>query len=390
MVKPLLQSESRKMSQPKGRKVNVVFDMTFPRRLKTGTTVYANELVAALREREACRVTCLAEQVPVCRGGIRKVWNGIRNLIWIQIILPVKLMSLKADVLHAPSYFAPLLWCPCPIVLTVHDTLYLIPSLRFRDRLFYLYARAFIAGAIRRANIVCTVSNAARNDVISLFRVPDERVRVIYHGVNSRFQPQSEARIAEFRHKHGLDLPFFLFVGTWEPRKNLPRLIEAFGLFLKDVSQEYDLLLVGPPDDGAIELRRILENPESSKHVRLLGFLADAEMPCVYSAADAFVFPSLGEGFGMPIIEAMACGTPVITSDLSCLPEVAGDAALLINPTDPVEIAKAMERVLRADVRQELKSRGLQRARFFTWQKTAEETEKAYLDVQVSNGGLRA
>src|ERR1017187_2612074 len=115
--------------------MHVVFDMTFPRRLKTGTAVYANELVAALSSREVCQVTCLAEPLPTRRDGIWKIWNGIHNMLWVQFVLPVKLLRLKADILHAPSFFAPLLWCPCPIVLTVHDTLYLNPSLRYRDKI---------------------------------------------------------------------------------------------------------------------------------------------------------------------------------------------------------------------------------------------------------------
>jgi glycosyltransferase involved in cell wall biosynthesis len=163
-------------------------------------------------------------------------------------------------------------------------------------------------------------------------------------------------------------------------------LIEAFQLFQNGTKQKYDLILVGPEGDGAVELQRSLQNPEIAMHVRSLGFLADAEMPCVYAAADVFVFPSLGEGFGMPVIEAMACGTPVITSDLSCLPEVAGDAALLINPEDPTDIARAMSRVMRSDVREEMISRGLKRAKLFTWRKAAEETEKAYLDAIAACG----
>jgi hypothetical protein len=125
MTKPRNRTACIEESFPKGPRMNIVFDMTYPRRLNTGTTVYANELVAAIGGRDTCSVTCLAETPPGRRHGIWKLWNGIRSIFWIQVVLPVKLLRLKADLLHAPSFFAPVVWCPCPIVLTVHDTLFL-------------------------------------------------------------------------------------------------------------------------------------------------------------------------------------------------------------------------------------------------------------------------
>lgn len=174
--------------------------------------------------------------------------------------------------------------------------------------LFSLYARSFTAAAVRRSKIICTDSNAARNDIMSHYHVPNERIRVIYHGVSPRFSPQPAARVAEICRKHKLDRPFFLFVGAWAPRKNLPRLIEAFRLFRRDVNQEYELVLVGPEGSGSVEVHQALSNSGVADHARCLGFVADEEMPCVYAAAEAFVFPSLGEGFGIPLIEAMAAG----------------------------------------------------------------------------------
>jgi len=239
----------------------------------------------------------------------------------------------------------------------------------------------FITGAIRRSRIICTVSDASRNDIVRLFQLPEERIRVIYHGVSPRYHAQSEADVTAFRKKHGLERPFFLFVGAWEPRKNLPRLIDAFRIFREEMNENYELVLVGPPGRNPTEVEHALQDPRIARYVRRLGFLADEEMPMTYAAAEAFVFPSLGEGFGLPMIEAMACGTPVIASGVSCLPEVAGDAALFINPEDSSDIARAMKLVTVPDVRHDLRDKGFRRAAIFTWESAAERAEETYLDA---------
>jgi glycosyltransferase involved in cell wall biosynthesis len=363
------------------RKIHVVVDMTFPRRLGTGgSTVYADELVAALRERAIYRITCIAEQLPVRRRGAWRIWNGVHNLLWTQLVLPLKLLWLRADILHAPSYFAPIL-CPCPLVLTVHDAFYLKNPPTRRGKLWALYARFFIGRAIRRAKIICTISNVSRDEIKATNRIPVDRIRVTHLGVNPRYQPQAEAELELVRQKYCLSRPFFLFVGSWVRRKNIPRLIDAFQTFRKNVEADYELILVGPQDSGATEVLSLLQDPEIAKRVRSLGIVADEDMPRIYGSSEALVFPSLGEGFGLPIIEAMACGTPVIASGVSCLPEVAGDAALFINPEDPADIARAMKLVLRPDMRQKLKEKGSQRAQLFTWEHTAMETETAYADA---------
>lgn len=356
----------------------MVFDMTFPRRLKTGTTTYANELVAAMSKREAFQVSCIAEPPLKHRHGAWKIWNGIKNLVWTQVVLPVRLSFMRADLLHAPSYFAPV-FCPCPVVLTVFDTLYLTQSQHYRDRLFSIYMRLFTHLAIKKAAIICTISNVSREGIVSAYKVPRERVRVIHLGVNPSYRLQTETQLAGLRDKYALKRPYFLFVGAWEPRKNLPRLIEAFGLFLKETGADYELILVGPRGSGEADVNRLLEDPEIAASVRPLGFVPEEDKPSIYAAAEALTFPSLGEGFGLPIVEAFACGTPVLTSNVSCMPEVAGDAALFFNPEDTADIARAMKLVMQPALRQELREKGLARARMFTWDNMATETEKAYV-----------
>lgn len=362
------------------QKRHVVFDMTFPRRIKTGTRVYADQLIREITKRDSYRVTCVAEKQTERRSGFWRLWNGIRNLLWIQLVLPVKLLALRADLLHAPSYFAPVL-CPCPLVLTVFDVLYLTQPQQGSSKLFNLYARLSTRAAIRRARVICTVSNVSRHEIVSLYGVPANRVRVTYPGVSQLYCPQPEMKIEQFRGKYGLSRPYFLFVGEWAPRKNLPRLIEAFGIVSQDASFEHELILIGPKRTGAFDVSSILEARGVAQRVRCLGFVSDEDMPSAYSAADAFVFPSLGEGFGIPLIEAMACGTPVVASNVSCIPEVAGEAAVYCNPEEPMDIAQAMKLILQPDLRASLKKMGLDRAKMFTWLGTAIETEAAYKDA---------
>ena len=363
-----------------GRKTHLVFDMTFPRRLKTGTTTYANELVAAMGKRETFHVSCVAEPPLKHRHGVWKIWNGIKNLVWTQVVLPVRLYFMRADLLHAPSFFAPV-FCPCPIVLTVFDTLYLTQSQHYRDRLFSIYMRSFTFLAVKKAAVVCTISNVSRDEIVSAYRIPRDRVRVTYLGVNPSFRLQTDTELAALRDKYALKRPYFLFVGAWEPRKNLPRLIEAFILFRKDTGADYELILVGPKGSGEAEVNRLLDDPEIAASVRYLGFLPEEDKPGIYAAADALTFPSLGEGFGLPIVEAFASGTPVLTSNVSCMPEVAGDAALFFNPEDIADIARTMKMVMQPALRHELREKGLSRARMFTWDNMATETEKAYVEA---------
>jgi alpha-1,3-rhamnosyl/mannosyltransferase len=169
-------------------------------------------------------------------------------------------------------------------------------------------------------------------------------------------------------------------VGTWGRRKNLPSLIDAFRIFRADGTNDHELILVGPAGANA-EVADRLRDPQVASHVRSLGYVPDEDMPGIYAACEALVFPSLAEGFGLPVIEAMACGTPVLVSAVSCLPEVAGDAALFFDPHDPADIARAMKLILSLDLRQELRQKGLQRARMFTWKGAALETEKAYIEA---------
>jgi glycosyltransferase involved in cell wall biosynthesis len=223
----------------------------------------------------------------------------------------------------------------------------------------------------------CLVPSAAtRADVLALTDVAPDRIQVVPHGVDRRFGPSSGERRAEARRRFGLNAPFALWVGTREPRKNLGLLIEVFTRLNSDRTEPVPLVLVGGPGWGGRPTA--LDRP----WIRVLEGVDDESLAALYGAASVFVFPSLDEGFGLPVIEAMACGTAVVAADAGSLPEVAGSAALIVAPDDPEGWTDAVRRVLSdADLRRNLKRRGLERARAFTWRRAAEETLEVFRSV---------
>jgi len=231
---------------------------------------------------------------------------------------------------------------------------------------------------LQAADAVIAISESTRRDAIRLYGMDEEKIRVIYEGVSPRFCVASPEAISVVRQKHSLPESFILSVGTIEPRKNLTSLLGAYRA-LKNQGAEWKLVIVGKKGwlyEGFFSrLRELgLEN-----EVIFPGFVPDEDLPAFYSAADLFVFPSLYEGFGLPVLEAMACGAPVITSNTSSLPEVAGEAALLVDPTSVEELAGGMRRVLESkELRDELRAKGPKQAAKFRWENAARETLSVY------------
>jgi glycosyltransferase involved in cell wall biosynthesis len=300
------------------------------------------------------------------------------RVAWEHLALPVAARQDRLHLFHGTVNVLPR-GLPCPAVVTIHDLAFLRwPEHLPRRRYHYLAYE--VRAAVRRAERVLAVSQSTKADIVSILGVEPDRVSVTPLGVDERFRPASADAIARLRHDRGLDRPFILAVGTLEPRKNLPTLLRAFARIANDIA--HDLVLVGPAGWLTGELETTLTQLRLGGRVRLTGYVDDAELPVWYAAASAFVFPSLYEGFGLPVLEAMACGAPVITSDVSALPEVAGDAALLVNPLDDVALAEAITRVVQDPVlAASLRERGVERARCFTWLRTATETVAAYREV---------
>ncbi len=294
---------------------------------------------------------------------------------WEQLLAPLLLRRSGADLFHGVHSVVPVS-CPVPSVVTVHD----LAFIRF-PQTFRAYNRIYLDVAtrlsVRRAARILVVSEHTRREVIGLLGVAPERVVVTPNAVREHFRPPDPAVLETFRARKGLPEHFVLYVGTLEPRKNLTTLLEAYA----EVAQRQAApLLVGGGKGWLYDaVFQRLEALGLRERVRFVGYLDEAELPLWYAAATVFVFPSIYEGFGMPPLEAMACGTPVVASNTSSLPEVVGDAGLTVSPYDPAALAEAISRLLDdADLRQELRERGLRQVRAFSWRVTAERTLAAY------------
>ena len=297
---------------------------------------------------------------------------------WEQLLAPLLLRRNGADLFHGVHSVVPFA-CPVPSVVTVHDLAFIRFSQTFRA-----YNRAYLDFAtrlsVRRASKVLVVSEHTKREVVGLLGVPAERVVVTPNAVRAHFRPADPQRLAAFRTKRELPERFVLYVGTLEPRKNLTTLLEAYAT----VVQRHNVPLIVGGGKGWLydAVFQRLEELGLREQVRFVGYIEEEELPLWYAAATVFVFPSIYEGFGMPPLEAMACGTPVITSNSSSLPEVVGDAGLMAPPHDSAAFAEAIDRVLSdEDLREELRERGFAQARRFTWRATAERTLAAYEDV---------
>jgi glycosyltransferase involved in cell wall biosynthesis len=310
---------------------------------------------------------------PIGRAGR----HPIPRIAWEQTVLPVLALRGRWDLLHSPVNVAPLIPA-VPSVVTVHDLAFLVePDTMPAGRRRYL--TALTAHSVRRAARVIAVSESTRRDLERWFDVPPERVTVTPLAADPRFRPPDEAALSVFRRGNALDRPYILSVGTREPRKNGALLVRAFAALSREIP--HDLVMVGPSGWLGEELDQTLAglDPAVRERVRLTGFVADDDLPLWYGAADAFAYPARYEGFGLPVLEAMACGVPVVTSNVSSLPEVAGDAALLVDPDDAGALVDALRRIV-TDPRLagELRSRGLARATTYSWAETARLTVDAY------------
>jgi glycosyltransferase involved in cell wall biosynthesis len=253
-----------------------------------------------------------------------------------------------------------------------------------RNRAAYVYARASMWSAAHQAHRILTVSEASKRDIIHFFNVPPEKVVVVYNAIEERFaKTPSDEAIERVRERYQLNHQFVLYVGNIKPHKNLVRLIEAFAtLRRRQGFNELKLLIIGDEISKLPALRRAVHTQKLHKHVRFLGYLEDETLASLYRLASVFVFPSLYEGFGLPPLEAMASGTPVVTSNVSSMPEVTGDAAVLVDPYNVGSIVDGIARVLEDPaLSAELRRKGIARAREFSWERSVKRTHRLYQEV---------
>jgi glycosyltransferase involved in cell wall biosynthesis len=350
---------------------------------RTGTEHYTSEVVAAIARRDVVNTyTLYCNQLPARLpplGANVTVHCIPLPRLWTHARLSGEVLWHPPDVLFIPAHVLPLgapLVRRMRTVVTVHDLGYLrYPEAHTAAQRLYL--RLSTIWSARAASHLIAVSAATRSDLVRLAGVSPDRITVVHHGVAERFR-QPVADPARAKAIVGGDELYFLYVGTVQPRKNLARVIEAFAdasRRLADASIAPILVIAGKRGWLSEGIARRAAECGVAHRVRFVGYVADDDLPALYREALGFVFPSLYEGFGMPVLEAMACGAPVLTSNSSSLPEVAGDAALMVDPLDTGAIAEGLARLAcDAALRQELRQRGYRRAAQFTWDRCAEET----------------
>jgi glycosyltransferase involved in cell wall biosynthesis len=299
-----------------------------------------------------------------------------------QLKIPLALRRERVDLFHAPHYVLPPL-VPCRSVVTIHDCIHLMFPQYLPNRFALSYARASIATASRRATRVLTVSESSKRDILRFVDLPPEKIDVIYNAHDERFSVEPrEEDVIRVRERYQLHDEFVLYAGNVKPHKNLERLIEAFHLVRNRGLDHLKLVMIGDEISKYAALRRAVHQHQLHKYVRFLGYLPEETLAVMYRLAGVFVFPSLYEGFGLPPLEAMASGTPVVTSNVSSLPEVAGDAAVLVDPYDPAAIADGIYRVLSdVELRRELRRKGLSRANQFSWEESVRRVRAIYTEV---------
>ena len=369
--------------------LRVAWDAQLGGRNQTGTGVYATQLLSHLRQSGSVHVRVLEGSRPLRsgrRGGI--VGRAARTLMeigWTHAALPVAVQRLRPDVLHAPAFVAPL-WGNCPVVVTIHDTIYR----RYPEQYavwWRTYMNLVMPRVVGRAAAVIVGSNHAKQDLVRDYGAEPSRIHVIYYGVDhQRFKPSPGPHPDPALHQYGIRCDYVLHVGALVTRKNIPLLLESVAR-LKSRGEwgERQVVLAGKPSPGmpgADAIHAAVSRLGLGHDVVFLGHFPDRLLPTLYSSASVLAFPSRYEGFGFPLIEAMACGTPVVAAAGTSVSELVAGAGRLVPADDADAFADALHQVL-ADplTREQLRARGLARAAEFTWQRTAQQTTAVYHHV---------
>jgi glycosyltransferase involved in cell wall biosynthesis len=302
--------------------------------------------------------------------------------IWEQRNLAKAVKTYQLDLLHCTSNTAPVS-CSIPLLITLHDIIYLekinLKEGTWYQRLGNIYRRWNVPKVVNKAAMIFTVSNYEQKRIVQHFSMNDNDVQVIYNGVAGHFKVEEPNKQEAIRLKYNLPQSFILFLGNTDPKKNLKGVLKSLAILEKNKVEYPDIVM---PDFGKEVLETMLNEimaPQLISKIHLTGYIPNEDLPAIYSQAKIFLYPSLRESFGLPILEAMACGCPVITSDTSSMPEVAGDAAIIIDPFDPSAISGAIEKLLsEEDTRNKLINKGFKRPPLFDYKKGALDTLSAY------------
>jgi len=355
-----------------------------------GNESYAINLIEALAEIDSQNKYTLFVTRQEAVDRFRERWPNFTvtrtpphtPLVRIPLSLSVALRRKPVDVLHVQFTAPPL--APCPLVVSIHDLSFehLPQTFKRRSR---LQLRWTVRSSARRANRILALSESARQDIIETYSIPPERVTAIPLAAPASYAPVTNTReLQRVRHTYGIEGDYILSVGSIQPRKNLTRLVRAFSRLHRERSgvKLPKLVLVGKKGWLYDETLSVIEESGLGKDILLTGYVSEADLPALYSGAICFVYASYFEGFGLPPLEAMKCGTPVLVGNQTSLPEVVGDAGLMINPFDEGEITSALAQLIdNPDLRDLLRVKGLKRATQFSWHETARRTLEVYEQV---------
>ena len=307
--------------------------------------------------------------------------------LWEQVALPRAVKKIMPDLLHCTSNTAPL-QCPVPLILTLHDIIYLekrhSSSFTWYQEMGWFYRRMVVPRVLANCEKIITVSQFERKRILDVLHLPEEQLVAVYNGFNSHFHVQPKA--PEITRKYIDADNYLFFLGNTDPKKNTPRVLKAYSDYLKQSTQKLPLLIADLKEDV---IDRILEEEnitEIKSYIHAPGYIANTDLVALYCGAFAFLYPSLRESFGIPMLEAMACGTPIIAGNTSAMPEIAGEGALLADPFDSNDIT---EKILQLEKDQALYQQqveyGIQRSQLFSWRNTAESLLKIYKEFAKQN-----
>ncbi|MEO7002001.1 MAG: glycosyltransferase family 1 protein [Ktedonobacterales bacterium] len=342
------------------------------------------------REASAAAASPLAhaETLRLVSGG----WptgNPAQRILWEQLALPGALRRVGADVFHSPVNVLPER-LPCASVVTIHDLAFVRYPQYFRPTR-RIYQQQFTRRSVRAATLIVAVSQSTKRDLVEAMQAPAERIRVIYPSIDGDFQPTADpATLAEFRARHDLPDRYLLFLGTLEPRKNLETLVHAYARLRSLLPDAPQLVLAGAKGWFYESLFARVRTTGMERYVTFAGYVSREEQPLWYAAATMFIYPSLYEGFGLPIVEALACGVPTLTSNVSSMPEAAGTVAIQVDPHDADGLAYAMrDALLDATLKARTARDGLAWARQFSAERMAQAYQDVYREAVTADSGSR-
>lgn len=298
-----------------------------------------------------------------------------------QFKYPAILKRARLDLIHYTNFNSPVFFTKTPSVVTIHDlTLWFFPGRGQKSWFRRMIYRFVIKKTCQNAKRIIAITKNTKQDIIRLLGVNPEKITVIYEAVPKNYKVISnDQKIKKIKHKFNISKPYVMYVGQWRDHKNIVRMIRAFSLLRRRYNIDYQLVMVGKVDDKYPQIKATIKELELTDQVVFMGYVPDFELPYVYNGAEFFVWPSLYEGFGLPPLEAMACGTPVVSSNASCMPEVLGDAAYYFNPLNVESIAKSMADMSGSySLKREFRLKGLRQARKYSFEQSAKQTYKIY------------